>query len=141
MDLSSGDLVCLESTALRLRVRIFLVQRMICSNQIVPHDIIQVEFGAHPLRLEPLLRMIYLLNRLLLLGDSASRREHLPFLALGSSENSASASIDFPLDDHNVGSLILLLCSFNISAFLLIASLLSGVLLMHLSTSYSPNRS
>ena len=60
----------------------------------IPQDMIQVEFVAHPMHLESILRLVSFLHRVRSLGDLALGRDQYPFLTLCSCEEIASTSAD-----------------------------------------------
>ena len=60
----------------------------------IPRDIIQVEFVAHPMHLESILRLVSFLYRVRSLRDLALGRDQYHFLTLYSCEEIASTSAD-----------------------------------------------
>lgn len=65
-----------------------MLQHMICCEWMVPQAIVRAKFGAHPLCLENMFKVIFFLHGIFTLGDSTSEQGRYPYLTLCSFEGS-----------------------------------------------------
>ena len=84
-----------------------MLQHMIYCKKIMPQDIIQALFGGHPMCLDYFQVGILFLQDIIF-GYFILELEQCPFLVLCSLYEIVFTSTDFPRDNNNVGSLILL---------------------------------
>lgn len=83
------------------RVHSVMFQGMICCKQTVPQAIVQAEFGAYPLVLENICKLVFFLCKIYNLGDFAFGLVRYLYLALCSFKEIAHS----PLKERSIGLL------------------------------------